>query len=68
MTYNQSSHIRGYLGIYHFARRVPADVVDDSPTMMEAVDIYLRLKASNDSQTFIRAAKRNSNSASVALN
>lgn len=27
--------------------------MDDSPTMMEADDIYLRLKASNDSQTFI---------------
>jgi integrase len=43
------------------------DVVDDSPTMMEAVDIYLRLKANNDSQTFIRAAKRNGRYVSEAL-
>jgi integrase len=35
--------------------------------MMEAVDIYLRLKASNDSQTFIRAAKRNGRYVSEAL-
>ena len=35
------------------------DADDNSPTMMEAVDIYLRLKTNNDSQTFIRAARRN---------
>ena len=104
MTYNQSSYIRVRYGVYHFVRRVPADVKqhyrsdrvsislrtksskaairsaqsisqrlddywhglrlqkmdvpalhliiddnddadDNSPTMMEAVDIYLRLKA-----------------------
>ena len=126
MTYNQSSYIRVRFGVYHFIRRVPADVkqyyrsdrvsislrtksakaairsaqsisqrlddywhglrlqkmdvpalhllidniddvVDDSPTMMEAVDIYLRLKANNDSQTFIRAAKRNGRYVSEAL-
>ena len=126
MTYNQSSYIRVRFGVYHFVRRVPADVkqhyrsdrvsislrtksakaairsaqsisqrlddywhglrlqkmdvpalhllidniddvVDDSPTMMEAVDIYLRLKANNDSQTFIRAAKRNGRYVSEAL-
>ena len=104
MTYNQSSYIRVRYGVYHFVRRVPADVKqhyrsdrvsislrtksakaairsaqsisqrlddywhglrlqkmdvpalhliiddnddadDNSPTMMEAVDIYLRLKS-----------------------
>ncbi len=119
MTYNQSSYIRVRYGVYHFVRRVPADVKqhyrsdrvsislrtksskaairsaqsisqrlddywhglrlqkmdvpalhlviddhddadDDSPMMMKAVDIYLRLKASNDSQTFIRALGFNS--------
>ena len=126
MTYNQSSYIRVRFGVYHFVRRVPADVkqhyrsdrvsislrtksakaairsaqsisqrlddywhglrlqkmdvpalhlvigdnddaIDNSPTMMEAVDIYLRLKANNDSQTFIRAAKRNGRYVSEAL-
>ena len=43
------------------------DADDNSPTMMEAVDIYLRLKASNDSQTFIRAARRNGRYVSEAL-
>ena len=126
MTYNQSSYIRVRYGVYHFVRRVPADVKqhyrsdrvsislrtksskaairsaqsisqrlddywhglrlqkmdvpalhliiddhddagDESPMMMEAVDIYLRLKASNDSQTFIRAARRNGRYVSEAL-
>ena len=126
MTYNQSSYIRVRFGVYHFIRRVPADVKQyyrsdrvsislrtksakaairsaqsisqrlddywhglrlqkmdvpalhlvigdnddagyDSPTMTEAVDIYLRLKANNDSQTFIRAAKRNGRYVSEAL-
>ena len=126
MTYNQSSYIRVRFGVYHFVRRVPADVKQhyrsdrvsislrtksakaairsaqsisqrlddywhglrlqkmdvpalhlvigdnddagyDSPTMTEAVDIYLRLKANNDSQTFIRAAKRNGRYVSEAL-
>ena len=31
------------------------DVDDNSPTMMEAVDIYLRLKADKQTPTFIRA-------------
>ena len=107
MTYNQSSYIRVRYGVYHFVRRVPADVKqhyrsdrvsislrtksskvatrsaqsisqrlddywhglrlqkmdvpalhliiddnddidDNSPTMMESVDIYPRLKANND--------------------
>ena len=107
MTYNQSAHIRVRSGIYHFVRRVPADlqqhyrsdrvsislrtksaraasrsavsicqrlddywhglrlqkmdvpalhlvidddadVLDNSPTMMEAVETYLRLKAEAD--------------------
>ena len=118
MTYNQSPHIRVRSGIYHFVRRVPADlqqhyrsdrvsislrtksaraasrsavsisqrlddywhglrlqkmdvpalhlviddeadVPDNSPTMMEAVETYLRLKAEKQTPTFIRAAKRN---------
>jgi len=126
MKYNQSSYIRVRFGVYHFIRRVPADVkqhyrsdrvtislrtksakaairsaqsisqrlddywhglrlqkmdvpalhlvigdnddaIDNSPTMMESVDIYLRLKANNDSQTFIRAAKRNGRYVSEAL-
>ena len=36
-----------------------ADVRDNSPTMMEAVETYLRLKADKQTPTFIRAAKRN---------
>ncbi len=118
MAYNQSPHIRVRIGIYHFVRRVPADiqqhyrsdrvsislrtksaravsrsavsisqrlddywhglrlqkmdvpalhlviddeadVPDNSPTMMEAVETYLRLKADKQTPTFIRAAKRN---------
>ena len=43
------------------------DADDNSPTMMEAVDVYLRLKASNDSQTSIRAARRNGRYVSEAL-
>ncbi len=126
MTYNQSPHIRVHSGIYHFVRRVPADlqqhyrsdrvsislrtksaraasrsavsisqrlddywhglrlqkmdvpalhlVIDDeadmpdnSPTMMEAVDTYLRLKADKQTPTFIRAAKRNGRYVAEAL-
>ncbi|ADE39555.1 DUF6538 domain-containing protein [Candidatus Puniceispirillum marinum] len=126
MTYNQSSYIRVRFGVYHFVRRVPADVkqhyrsdrvsislrtksaktatrsaqsisqrlndywhglrlqkmdvpalhlviddkddvVDDSPTMMEAVDIYLRLKSHKQTPTFIRAAKRNGKYVAEAL-
>ena len=125
-TYNQSPHIRVRSGIYHFVRRVPADlqqhyrsdrvsislrtksaraasrsavsisqrlddywhglrlqkmdvpalhlVIDDeadvrdnSPTMMEAVDTYLRLKADKQTPTFIRAAKRNGRYVAEAL-
>ena len=36
-----------------------ANVPDNSPTMMEAVNTYLRLKADEQTLTFIRAAKRN---------
>ncbi len=43
------------------------DTEDSSSNMMEAVDIYLRLKASNDSQTFIRAARRNGRYVAEAL-
>ena len=119
MTYNQSSYIRVRYGVYHFVRRVPADVQqyyrsdrvsislrtkspkaasraaqsisqrlddywhglrlqkmdvpalhllivdkadmeDKSPTLLEAVEMYLQLKANKDSPTFVRAAKRNS--------
>ena len=35
------------------------DVDDNSPTMMEAVDVYISLKADKQTPTFIRAAKRN---------
>ncbi len=126
MTYNQSPHIRVRSGIYHFVRRVPADlqqhyrsdrvsislrtksaraasrsavsisqrlddywhglrlqkmdvpalhlvtddeadVPDNSPTMMEAVDTYLRLKADKQTATFIRAAQRNGRYVAEAL-
>jgi integrase len=118
MTHNLNSYIRVRFGIYHFVRRVPADlqhyyrsdrvsmslrtksesaarrtaqsisqrlddywhglrlqkmevpalhlvisdaadVQDNSPTMMDAVDVYLRLKSNKQSLTFIRAARRN---------
>ena len=38
MAVNQSRHIRVGSGIYHFVRGVPADLPDNGPTMMEAVD------------------------------
>ncbi len=44
-----------------------ADVLDNSPTMMEAVEIYLRLKAEKQTPTFIRAAKRNGRYVAEAL-
>jgi integrase len=44
-----------------------ADVPDNSPTMMEAVDVYLRLKADKQTPTFIRAAKRNGKYVAEAL-
>jgi integrase len=118
MTHNLNSYIRVRFGIYHFVRRVPADlqhyyrsdrvsmslrtksesaarrtaqsisqrlddywhglrlqkmevpalhlvisdaadVQNNSPTMMDAVDVYLRLKSNKQSLTFIRAARRN---------
>ena len=43
------------------------DVVDDSPTMMEAVDVYLRLKTDKQTPTFIRAAERNGKYVAEAL-
>jgi integrase len=43
----------------HLVKSVSAEVQDNSPTMMEAVDVYLRLKSTKQSLTFIRAAKRN---------
>ena len=36
-----------------------ADAPDNSPTMMEAMKTYLRLKADKQRPTFIRTAKRN---------
>ena len=36
-----------------------ADAKHDSPTLLEAVGLYLSLKANNDSPTFVRASKRN---------
>ena len=36
-----------------------ADLPDNSPTMTEAMETYLRLKADERTPTFIRAAKRN---------
>ena len=44
-----------------------ADVPDNSPTMMEAVETYLRLKAEKQTPTFIRAAKRNGRYVAEAL-
>ena len=44
-----------------------ADMPDNSPTMMEAVDTYLRLKADKQTPTFIRAAKRNGRYVAEAL-
>jgi integrase len=44
-----------------------ADVPDNSPTMMEAVETYLRLKAKKQTPTFIRAAKRNGRYVAEAL-
>ena len=35
-----------------------ADAKHDSPTLLEAVGLYLSLKANNDSPTFVRASKR----------
>ena len=43
------------------------DVDDNSPTMMEAVDVYLSLKADKQTPTFIRAAKRNGRYVAEAL-
>ena len=44
-----------------------ADVTDNNPTMMEAVDSYLLLKKDKQSPTFIRAAKRNGRYVAEAL-
>jgi hypothetical protein len=43
------------------------DVDDNSPSMMEAVDVYLRLKANKQTPTFIRAARRNGRYVAEAL-
>ena len=43
----------------HLTNEKNDDANDDSPTMMGAVDIYLRLKNDKNSQTIIRAARRN---------
>ena len=51
----------------HLVKNDEDSVVDDSPTMMEAVDIYLRLKSAKQTPTFIRAAKRNGKYVAEAL-
>ena len=43
------------------------EVDDNSPTMMEAVDVYISLKADKQTPTFIRAAKRNGRYVAEAL-
>ena len=43
MTYNQSSYIRVRFGIYHFVRRVPADVQQHYRS--DRVSISLRTKS-----------------------
>ena len=44
-----------------------ADVPDNSPTMMEAVETYLRLKRDKQTPTFIRDALRISNNPDASL-
>ena len=44
----------------HLVISTETDGKDNSPTMMEAVDVYLQLKSNKQSPTFIRAARRNS--------
>ena len=44
----------------HLVISTETDDKDNSPTMMEAVDVYLQLKSNKQSPTFIRAARRNS--------
>ncbi|MDA0359036.1 MAG: integrase, partial [Proteobacteria bacterium] len=44
MTYNQSSYIRVRYGVYHFVRRVPADVKQHYRS--DRVSISLRTKSS----------------------
>ena len=36
-----------------------ADMGDKNPTLLDAVEMYLQVKASKDSPTFVRAARRN---------
>ena len=43
------------------------DVGDNSPNMIEAADVYLRLKANKQTPTFIRDAKRNGKYVTEAL-
>ena len=45
MTYNQSSHIRVRFGVYHFVRRVPADLQHHYRS--DRVSISLRTKSAN---------------------
>jgi len=45
MTYNQSSHIRVRFGVYHFVRRVPADLKHHYRS--DRVSISLRTKSAN---------------------
>ena len=51
----------------HLAIDDKDDVVDDSPTMVEAVAIYLRPKSHKHTLTFFRAAKRNGKYVAEAL-
>ena len=44
-----------------------ADAKHDSPTLLEAVGLYLSLKANNDSPTFVRASKRSASYGVEAL-
>ena len=44
-----------------------ADVPDNSLTMIDAVETYLRLKADKQTPTFMRAAKRNGRYVAEAL-
>ena len=58
MTYNQSPHIRVRSGIYHFVRRVPADLQQHYRS--DRVSISLRTKS-------VRAASRSAVSISQRL-
>ena len=56
-----------YLPALHLVIDDDADVPDNSPTMMEAVDTHLRLKVDKQTPTFILAGKRNGRYVAEAL-